>query len=130
MEIQARTNASQTTRDPQKWRVQSDIGRLGRITVGIDWHVRITGKVASLIRSTIPFPLSFRSFSSFHRPVLFLPQSSLQLSSVSPSFYMNVADRSTERSFFFQVISLPSDTAVIVLLHVCTCLREALFRFA
>lgn len=36
----------------------------------IDWHVRITRKVASLIRSTIPFPLTHLvGFSSFRHPV-------------------------------------------------------------
>lgn len=48
-----RTNVSQTTRDSQRWQMQSDIG-LSREDKDIDWHVRVTGKVASLIHSTIP----------------------------------------------------------------------------
>lgn len=70
--------------------------RTSREDKDIDW--RVSGKVASLIHGTIPFP-----------PEPFPRRS---------SFYMNVADGSV--SIFFRVISLsPCDATVIVPSHVC-----------
>lgn len=72
--------------------------RTSREDKDIDWRVRVSGKVASLIHGTIPFP----------------PEPFPRLS----SFYMNVADGSV--SIFFRVISLSAcDATVIVPSHVC-----------
>ena len=59
----------------------------------IDWHVRIVGKVASLIRRAIPFPLSSQQPlssipSSRFFPLLSASQPPPQPSSAPSSFYM------------------------------------------